>query len=230
MSSSISSPKRGGAVLLKSFDDSKVRHLIGSGKLPLLLAGWILFCGLASPAGPESAAPATSKAATDRCDSKLKALENYAAHPKSGRVQTMQFSEEEVNSYLELDLSSQYHSCLKRLTLKFEEDKLQAAVTVDFDRLGGTSTRFLPKLLGFMLSGVHIITARGRLVSGNGKASFRLEQARFDNTTLPNALVEEIISAVGRKQNPPFDPLQPSQLFYGIQRIDVHIGYILVYQ
>jgi hypothetical protein len=103
-------------------------------------------------------------------------------------------------------------------------------VAVDFDRLGGTSTRFLPKLLGFMLSGVHTITTQGRLVSGNGKASFRLEQARFDNSTLPKALVEEIISAVGRKQNPPFDPLQPSQLFYGIQRIDVHTGYILVYQ
>ncbi len=135
-----------------------------------------------------------------------------------------------MNSYLDLDLSSQYNSCLKRLTLKFEEDKLQGAVAVDFDRLRGTSTKFLPKLLGFMLSGVHIITARGQLVSGNGKASFRLEQARFDNSTLPNALVEEIISAVGRKQDPPFDPLQPSQLFYNIQRIDVHTGYILVYQ
>jgi hypothetical protein len=77
---------------------------------------------------------------------------------------------------------------------------------------------------------VHKLTARGQLLSGNGKASFRLEQARFDNSTLPKALVEEIITAVGRKQNPPFDPLQPSQLFYDIDKVDVHPGHILVYQ
>ena len=205
---------------------------MGSRRVVLLPAALILFCCcLASPAGPGATAPARSKAAaSERCNGKLKALENYAAHPKTGRIQTTQFSEEEVNSYLELDLSSQYHPCLKSLTFAFEEDRLQAVATIDFDRLGKTSNKLFPRLLSLMLSGVHTITARGQLVSGNGKASFRLEQARFDNSTLPKALVEEILSAVGRKQNPPFDPLQPSQLFYGIQKIDVHAGYILVYQ
>ncbi len=204
---------------------------MGSGRAVLLAAALILFCCLASPAGPGATAPDMSKAAAaERCNVKLKALEHYAAHPKTGRVQTTQFSEEEVNSYLELDLSSQYHPCLKSLTFVFEEDRLQGVATIDFDRLGKTSSKLFPKLLSFMLSGVHTITARGQLVSGDGKASFRLEQARFDNSTLPKALVEEILSAVGRKQNPPFDPLQPSQLFYGIRKIDVHAGYVLVDQ
>ncbi len=135
-----------------------------------------------------------------------------------------------MNSYFALILSSKYHPCLKMLSFKLEEDKLQAVAAIDFDRLGRTSGRLLPKLLSFMLSGVHTLTARGQLVSGNGKASFRLEEARFDNTTLPKALVEEIITAVGRKQNPPFDPLEPSELFYGIQKVDVHSGYIVVHQ
>jgi hypothetical protein len=88
----------------------------------------------------------------------------------------------------------------------------------------------LPKLLSLMISGVHWITARGRLVSGKGRARFQLVQARFDNSTLPRGLVEEIISAVGRKQKPPFDPLQSSELLDDINRVEVHTGYILVFQ
>ncbi len=204
--------------------------IVGSFRSTLLLSGLILFCGFANPVGTGSTAPAVTKAASERCNLKLKALENYAAHPKTGRVPTTQFSEDEVNSYFALDLSPQFHPCLKSLTFRFEEDRLQGDAIIDFDRLGAASGKLFPKLLSLMLSGVHTITARGQLVSGDGKASFRLEQARFDNSTLPKALVEEIISAVGRKQNPPFDPLQPSHLFYGIKKIDVHPGYALVYQ
>jgi hypothetical protein len=204
--------------------------ILGFRGMALLIAGLSLFCSLATPAGPLPADSGITRAAADRCNAKLKAMEDYSAHPKTGRVQTTRFSEEEVNSYLALDLSSKYNSCLKGLKIKFEEDRLQGVALIDFDRLGKTSTRFMPKLLSFMLSGVHTITARGQLISGNGKASFRLEQAQFDTTTLPKALVEEIITAVGRKQNPPFDPMQPSQLFYDVQKIDVHTGYVLAYQ
>ncbi len=181
-------------------------------------------------AATESVRPGISRAAANQCASKLKSIEYFAAHHKSGQRQATQFTEAEVNSYLSLDLKSRYHPSLKDLVFKFEEDKLQAVAAIDFDRLGATSTKVLPKLLSFMLSGVHTLTARGQLVSGNGKAYFRLEQARFDTTTLPKALVEEIISAVGRKQNPPFDPLQPSSLFDNIEKVDVHAGFILVHQ
>jgi hypothetical protein len=205
--------------------------IVGSCRSALLLAGLTLFCGVANPAEPGATAPAVvTKAAAERCNLKLKALQDYAVHPKAGRVQTTQFSEDEVNSYFALVVSSQFNPCLKSLTFRFEEDRLQGDAIIDFDRLETSSGKLFPKVLSLLLSGVHTITARGQLVSGNGKASFRLEQARFDNSTLPKALVEEIISAVGKKQNPPFDPLQPSQLFYGIQKIDVHSGYVIAYQ
>jgi hypothetical protein len=184
----------------------------------------------ADPGSPNAHRPTITRAAADQCGAKLKRIEAFAANKSPGQKQTTRFSEEEVNSYLALELSPKYHPCLKSLTVAFEEDRIQNVVVVDFDRLGTTSTKILPKLLSFMLSGVHTITARGELLSGNGKASFRLEQARFDNSTLPKSLVEEIISAVGRKQNPPIDPLQPTQLFDEIEKVDVHAGYILAYQ
>ncbi len=77
----------------------------------------------------------------------------------------------------------------------------------------------LARLFARLLSGTHTLTMRGKLRTEAGKGSFMLEEARFDETTLPNFLVEEIISAVGSRQKPPFDPMQPSQMPYRIKTV-----------
>jgi hypothetical protein len=195
--------------------------------LTALLAGWSL---PAAGMRAATAASAISKAAAERCDTKLKALEKFAGLPNSSRRQTTRFTEDEVNSYLALELGSEFHPCLKTLQMTFEEGNLTGAASIDFDKLGTVSTKFMPKLLSVLFSGTHRLDARGQLLSRNGEASFRLEQARFDNSNLPKSLVEEIITAVGKKQNPPFDPLQPSKLPYRIEEVDVHQGYITVHQ
>jgi len=233
MFSLTSSPKPGGAAPSRLFNSARGHGSIPAEffRLAYLAIGMSVWLGLVNIAMSEPAGPEITRAAANQCSAKLKTIEAFAAHRQAGQQQTTRFSEDEVNSYLALDLSKKYHPSLKSLTVTFEEDdRLQSVATIDFDRLGKTSTKFLSKLLSFMLSGVHTLTARGQIVSGKGKAHFQLEQARFDNSTLPRSLVEEIITAVGRKQNPPFDPLQPSDLFDGIQKVDVHKGYIVVYQ
>jgi hypothetical protein len=191
----------------------------------------ILFCGsTAAPAGLDAPALIASKKAAAQCDSKLKILEDFADKHKSGQTQTTKFSEDEINSYLALDLKAKYHSSLKSLIVSFSENRFEANAAIDFDHLEATSTKFLPKLIGLMFSGVHTLAADGQLLSKEGKANFRLEKAQFDGSTLPKYLVEEIITAVGRKQNPPFDPLKPSQMPYEIDRVEVHSGYIIVFQ
>jgi hypothetical protein len=171
-----------------------------------------------------------SKPAAESCRTKFGNLEENAAKGKPLRNEPVRVSQDEINSYLALDLSSNYHPCLKSLVIAFEEDKLQGIASIDFDRLETSSSKLMPKLLSFMFSGIHTLSARGKLANKGGKANFQLEQARFDSSTLPNSLVEEIITMVGRKQTPPFDPLKPSQLPYNIQSIDIHAGYALVYQ
>lgn len=168
--------------------------------------------------------------ATERCRLKLIRLEDFAALEKPGSKQTTRFSDEEVNAYLAEDLSSVYHPSLKSITTTFEKDSIQVVAAIDFDRLGMESTRILSKMANLLFSGTHTITARGKLKSGNGEAYFELERALFDNTALPNFLVESILTAVGKKQDPPFDPMQPGEMPYKIDKVDVHPGYIIVYQ
>jgi len=181
-------------------------------------------------AKPDTAVFVASKAAAAQCRVKLNKLEDFAFKFKPGQTQTTRFSEDEINSYLALDLSADYHPCLKSLVLSFEENKLNGIAAIDFDRLGMTATSLLPKLASFLFSGTRTIAASGQLICKNEKAHLKLEQALFDGGKLPKPLVEKIISAVGRKQHPPFDPLQPSQMPYEINKVEVHTGYIIVYQ
>jgi hypothetical protein len=183
------------------------------------------------PSGADKSTYTPSKTAAKRCSAKLDSFADFAAKRKSGQKQTTQFSQDEINSYLALDLRSHYHPCLKSLMVTLEEKNgLQAVASIDFDSLKSSSGKLLPKLIGLMFSGTHTLTVKGKLISKAGKANFSLDQALFDDASLPRYLVEPIITAVGRKQNPPFDPLRPSQIFYKIDKMDVYSGHITVYQ
>jgi hypothetical protein len=171
-----------------------------------------------------------SRAAAESCDAKVKKMETRAGDHGRGRKLETRLSETELNSYLAICLSPNYHPCLRGILVKLDEGRLQAVASIDFDRLQLNSTQLINGLLKKMLTGVHKLTIRGGLISNTGTASFRLDEAQFDSITLPNLLISEIISAVGRKQNPPLDPMQPSALPYLIQKVDVHSGYILVQQ
>ncbi len=226
---SISLPKHGGDERSKSFDNSlKQPDPVRKAVKTLLLLSFVVCISMPTvkPAGGSK----TSSAEAISFHSKQKMLEEHAAGtrplPKS---QTIKFTQDELNSYLALDLKPQYHACLKNLVIAFEEGKLQGVADIDFDRLEASSSKLGSKLLSLLFSGTRTLSVRGKLISKNGKAFFQLEQATFDGSTLPKPLVETIISLVGRRQNPPLDPLKPSNLPYGIDHVGIHRGYALVY-
>jgi hypothetical protein len=235
----IFSPKQGGIGHLKSFDNREVliKRLGRSAATYPYKTALLSFCLLVFSAvfvisaGAGKSAYVPSKAAAKQCSEKLDDLEDFAAKHKTGQKRTTKFSQDEINSYLALDLSVHYHPCLKSLLVDlFEENEVQAVASIDFDQLKSSSTKAATKLIGLLFSGTHTLTVKGKLLSKDGKAHFSLDQARFDDTTLPQSIVEPIISAVGRKQKTPFDPLQPSKVFYEIDKVDIHSGYLIVYQ
>lgn len=201
------------------------------------LPSWALFrCGLIAAAGGvllalagDAADSGISRRAADSCAAKIKVLEAHEALPAAGKkpVQT-RFTEQEINSYLAVYLRPKYNPSLKDLRLTFQEARLLSAAKIDFDQLN--SSQLLARLLAGMLSGIHDLSLRGQVVAKGGKGHFVVEEARFDGRALPQFMVEQIITSVGRRQKPPFDPLQPSELPYGIQSVDMHPGYIVVHQ
>lgn len=234
MFSSISSQKRGGSEHSRSSDDLpkplKIFRFLGftfGHGVPVLIA-LLLTCPSSFEARETTFIP--SKPEAQRCRRKLEKLEAFEAKRKPHQSQSTHFSENEINSFLAIELSPRYHPCLKSLTLAFREDYLKATAKIDMDQAGSTASTMLPKFMGFIFPGIHVLSAEGRLVTKDGKAHFKLERSFWDNQSLPKPLVEMIISTVGRKQNPPFDPLQPSQMPYGIDRVELHDGYAIVFQ
>jgi hypothetical protein len=229
----IFSPKHGGSERLILFDDSLIepiliqKDIFASHCRRALLLLFLILCSSLLPAESISFKP--SKAAAESCSAKLKKLENDIEESKSPKEQKIKFSQNEVNSYLALDLCPKYDPSLKSLVMTFEEEYLKGIAEIDFDRLD-ESSKIAPKLLSLLFSGTHVLLVRGKLASKNGKAGFLLEEALFDNSLLPKPLVEKLITMVGRKQKPPFDPLKPSELPYGIQSVEVHPGYLVVHQ
>jgi len=200
-----------------------LRQLVLSWLLVMPTMGWQARSSIAMMA-PN---PEISKAAADSCDAKVRLLE---ANAGTGKRQTISLSEEEMNSYLALVIGPNYHPSLKSVLLRFNDGRVVAVATIDFDHLNFSSTQFLNGLIRSLLTGMHTLMVSGNAVSGEGKANFNLGEARIDTVALPNILVAEIISAVGRKQQPPFDPMQPTPLPYHIQKIDVRSRYIVLYQ
>jgi hypothetical protein len=188
----------------------------------------VVSASTAQPADPPAAA--ISKAASEACARKIRALEAFANAPGKPGARKTRFTQAEINSYLALELKPKYHPSLQNLELAFEEDKVRAVASIDFDKLSMNSTKMLTRLVAKLFSAKHSLSMSGTLAAKEGMANFILDEARFDDTSLPNFLVEEIISAVGRKQKPPFDPLQPSRMPYAIDRVEVHRESILVCQ
>ena len=196
----------------------------------MLAGAAVALLAAGSDARPAAPAPSISRSAADACSLKVQKLQEYTSAPESRTKATTRFSQAELNSYLALELSSKYHPSLKSLELQLEEGKLAGTAAIDFDQLGMSAKGMLGKLVARLFSGVHKLRIRGKLQAESGKAHLILEDARFDDATIPNFLVEEVVSAVGRKQKPPFDPMKPSQMPYSIDRVDVHTGHILVHQ
>jgi hypothetical protein len=193
-----------------------------------LVMGLIISAPFASQNAPSL--PDISKSAADSCDAKVKRLASIDAARKPSQPQTTRFSEAEWNSYMALRLSPNYHPSLREIYFRFEKDRLRATAKVDFDKLSFDSTQAVTRLIRSMLTGVHSLEVAGSLLASAGKATFQLQEARFDNLPLPNLLVTEMLAAVGRRQVPPIDPTQPNALPYHISKIEVNSGFFTVYQ
>lgn len=171
-----------------------------------------------------------AEAATEECSRKLEAIEDFALESGPSIEKTTRFTEEEINACLAPDAESKYRSCIKNFRVSLREDLVEGVASVDFNCLKQASAEFLPGLIAGLFSGTHILTARGTITSADGEASLKLEEARFDGVALPGFLVEQAITAVCMRQDPPFDPLKSSALPYSIRKVKIHPGYLLVFQ
>lgn len=189
----------------------------------------LLFFPLARPLFPEEPAQLVSEAAAQTFNDKVNDIETYAAG-EGGEGKTTRLTEQEINSYLNLHGNSKYRSCIQYFKISLAEESLVGTASVNFDCLRQTAPGSVSGLITGLFSGIHTLTARGNIQSDNGKGNFRLEEARFDSLPLPGFLVEQLITSICMRLDPPFDPMEPSPFPLKIRNIRIEPGQIMVLQ
>jgi hypothetical protein len=82
--------------------------------------------------------------------------------------------------------------------------------------------------LRLLLKGIQTLEIEGTLEAENGMATYRVQEARLSGIPIPARLVNNLLSSLGKKNDPPFDPSQPFEMPYGIQSFTFQPGTVIM--
>jgi len=193
-----------------------------------MLAAFVLgFLAAASPtpvpARPRPAPPRAdlSWAEADALGAKLDALDKRQKNGRTARAETIQITQGEANSYV--NLAARVPDGVTNVMLTFERDHVTATATVDLDRIPGKAGAATSSWNPFSLvSGKVPVSLSGKLVSeGDGFASFQVEDVRLGSFPLPVSVLAQLVASATRGHDNPqgVDILSPFRLPYTMKRV-----------
>jgi len=147
----------------------------------------------------------------------LEARENIQDNER----RTYTLTESDLNAYLAAKMKERPQRDVESLTVQMKEGFFTTHLKVDFDRVEIKGDSMTETLVRTILRGKQTIDVDGRLVTENGKGTYHVDRASLSGIPLPPSLVNSILSSVGRRQDPPFDPTEPFDLPYSLKTIRV---------
>lgn len=153
-------------------------------------------------------------------------LRNQGKKPPEKAVR---LTDSEVNAYLQREVQSQSHLGLKSVAVKFVGPNYVSATTsIDFDKVKIDDSSFAVRSISSLLTGEKQITVEGIVTSADGMGQFKLEKAYIGSLKLPVYFIEKLINFMGPRQNPPVDISKPAPLPYGLKKVEISTGSILL--
>ena len=140
----------------------------------------------------------------------------------------IRITEIEINSYLHYELAPAFPSGLSSLRLKFQPNRPQGWLQVNFDQLKGNFETPPNPLMDYFLQGEHTMGVEGTFYTANGMGRFQLETVTVDGITVPRFVVDFLIEHYLRAHFPNADPNRPFHLPSSIQKIVVEEGRFLM--
>jgi hypothetical protein len=174
-----------------------------------------------SPAHARPAPPGLSWAAAETLGAKLLALDRRQKDGRTARAETVEVTEKEVNSYV--NLQANMPEGVSDVKVRFDRDRVAATASVDLDRLPGRPQAASSSWSPFSLLGGRVpVAIRGKLVpQGDGFASFEVEEVRMGSMPLPVSVLEQLVASLTRGRDNPqgVDILSPFRLPYSMKRV-----------
>jgi hypothetical protein len=195
--------------------------------LGVLLAG-----GDAPPARPTTfratpTRPGLSWAEADSLTKKLAVIEEHHKNPpaRAGRAQTVQVTQGEINSYLNLAYASELPKGVSDVEIHLGNERIEAKGSVDVDQVKGkvATPAWSPLSL---LGGQVPIELGGKLVNDGGFGTIELDTAYVASIRVPISVVEQMVASSTRNEKHPdgFDIHAPFRLPYSVNRVKIEPG------
>jgi hypothetical protein len=192
------------------------------GRFALIAIAALAF-GQAPPARPAGSADAGAQ----RVEKMLDELETRQ-QAKDTDKKSYTLTESDLNDYLAAKIKERPRKDVESMRVAMKEGFFTTFLTVDLDQVEVKGDSMSKSLLKALLHGKQTIEVDGRLKTDNGKGTYEVERASLNGMPLPPSFVNSILSAVGRQQDPPFDPMEPFDLPYGMKSVKVTPGKALL--
>ena len=202
-------------------------------KQSMKLLGSILLLAVLDPGMPSALSlPAQSTdtgvdPGVERIDEVLRDLQE---NEKSEEPKTYTVAESDLNAYLEVELKKNEYKGVDALAVRLEQDtNLITELDMNMDELELGQQSFLV-LLFLQMAGSHPkVEITGELIVEDGIGTYRVKTMLFNGVTVPPALVETVLTSVGRSSEPPFDPSQPFEMPYRIKVVMIEDGKAIIH-
>ena len=187
-----------------------------------LVVGWPCFTAESRPQPGQANDPGVAKVTG--------ILEELRKNDEQGTVpnRTYQVTEEELNAYLSAQLHQQHQKAVESIVLLLKEGTFLTRVEVNVDELQFPVDDVTTAYLRLLLKGIQTLEIEGKLEAENGLATYRVQEARLSGIPIPARLVNNLLSSLGKKNDPPFDPTQPFEMPYGIQSFTFQPGKVMM--
>jgi flagellar motor protein MotB len=138
---------------------------------------------------------------------------------------SFRLSEQEVNSYLSYTLAKTPRPGIDSVSVKFFEHNYVSTLTViDFDAMARWSPGLFPG--PFNLSGRRGVWIDLRFSTHDGKVTFKIEKAYYQETKLPLYFAEKIVQTLGAQSPEGFSTDQEMPLPFGLRRASTGLGFV----
>lgn len=148
---------------------------------------------------------------------------------KNPPEKTIRLGEGDVNAYIQQAVKTKSRFGVNAVYVKFiGANYLGATTRIDFNKVKVEDQSLPVRMVRSVLSGERQIYVEGFVNTLNGKGQFRLEKAYFGSLRLPVYFIEKVIHFLGSRQNPPIDTSKPVPLPYGLKKIEVLAGAVVL--
>lgn len=191
--------------------------------LLLLVAGaWWFLRAPSEASGPVSAANRTAAQVF------AKKLAVIVLPPKGSTGGQAEFTETEVDAFLQHEISQHYPQGVRQIQFRFQQNQLSARALVDFDEMQADSAAAGKSLIWALLQGKHWVEVSGKLSAENGLGRYDILGIRIGDQEIPRVLIDLLLDHYVLPKYPRAGPNTDFDLPFNIRSIELMPGKVFV--